>query len=171
MVGAKLDPWGGRMRSPDGSFVVSDLREFPELAKVVAERVWRAWWQGTGYPLEHIEGLVADSLGGAAVPFAVVAHEEGRFLGTASVIRSDLDERPEYTPWVAAVWVDPEHRRRGVGAELVRRAAQAALSGGSDVVYLCALPEKRGFYERLGWQRLEENVGRNGLTVLTLSRT
>jgi hypothetical protein len=28
----------------------------------------------------------------------------------------------------------------------------------------------RAFYERLGWHRLEENVERNGLTVLTLSR-
>jgi GNAT superfamily N-acetyltransferase len=159
------------MSSPDGSFVVSDLRERPEFTETVADRVWRAWWRGKGYPLEYIEGRVAENLNGTAVPFAVVAHEDGLFLGTASVILSDLDERPEYTPWVAAVWVDPEHRRRGVGAALVRKAAQGALESGTDLVYLCALPERRDFYERLGWQRLEENVGRNGLTVLTLSRS
>jgi GNAT superfamily N-acetyltransferase len=159
------------MRLPDGSFIVSDLRERPEFATAVADRVWRAWWQGKGYPLEYIEGRVAESLDGAEMPLAVVAHEDGQFLGTASVIGSDLDERPEYTPWVAAVWVDPAHRGRGVGSALVRKAAQAAFESGIDPVYLCALPDKRAFYERLGWQRLEENVGRNGLTVLTLSRS
>jgi GNAT superfamily N-acetyltransferase len=159
------------MSLPDGSFIVSDLRERPEFAIVVADRIWRAWWQGKGYPLEYIEGRVAESLDGTEMPFAVVAHEDGLFLGTASVIGSDLDERPEYTPWVAAVWVDPAHRQRGVGSALVRKAAQAAFESGIDLVYLCALPEKRAFYERLGWQRLEENVGRNGLTVLTLSRS
>jgi GNAT superfamily N-acetyltransferase len=159
------------MSSPEGSFVVSDLRERPEFTEAVADRVWRAWWQGKGYPLDYIEGRVAESLDGAAVPFAVVAHEDGLFLGTASVIPSDLDERPEYSPWVAAVWVDPEHRRRGIGAALVRKATQGAFESGADLVYLCALPEKRAFYERLGWQRLEENVRRNGLTVLTLARS
>jgi GNAT superfamily N-acetyltransferase len=159
------------MSSPEGSFVVSDLRERPEFTEAVADRVWRAWWQEKGYPLDYIKGRVAESLDGTAVPFAVVAHEDGLFLGTASVILSDLDERPEYTPWVAAVWVDPEHRQRGVGSALVRKAAQGAFKSGTDLVYLCALPEKRAFYERLGWQRLEEDVGRSGLTVLTLSRS
>ncbi|HEV2564979.1 MAG TPA: GNAT family N-acetyltransferase [Microvirga sp.] len=158
------------MSSPQGSFVVSDLREHPGFAKVVANRIWRAWWQGKGYPLHYIEGRVAESLDGTAVPFAAVAHERGEFLGTASVIPSDLEERPEYTPWVAAVWVDPEHRHRGVASALVRKAAQGAFESGADLVYLCALPEKRAFYERLGWQRREENVGEGGLTVLRLSR-
>jgi hypothetical protein len=45
-----------------------------------------------------------------------------------------------------------------------------SLAAARLVVYLCALPDKRDFSERLGWQRLEENVGRNRLTVLTLTR-
>jgi predicted N-acetyltransferase YhbS len=100
----------------------------------------------------------------------VVAHDRDQFLGTASVILSDVEERPEYTPWVAVAWVDPERRRRGVGAPLVQEAAQAAFNCGPELVYLCALLEKRSFYENLGWQRLEENVGEGGLSVLTLSR-
>jgi GNAT superfamily N-acetyltransferase len=158
------------MSLKERSFAVSDLRARPEFSKDVADRVWRAWWKDKGYPLDYIAGQVAENLSSEAIPFAVVAHDGDQFLGTASVIPSDLDERPEYTPWVAAVWVDPEHRRRGVGAALVQEAAQAAFNLGSDLIYLCALPEKRTFYENLGWQRLEENVGEGGLTVLTLSR-
>jgi predicted N-acetyltransferase YhbS len=113
---------------------------------------------------------VAESIDGTAVPFVVVAHKDGLFSGTGSVILSDLDERPEYTPWVAALWVDSEHRRRGVASALVREAPRGAFESGTDLVYLGALPDKRDFSERLGWQRLEENVGRNRLTVLRFSR-
>jgi hypothetical protein len=74
------------MSSPEIFFVVSDLRQRPEFTKAVADRVWQAWWQGRGYPLDYIEGRVAESLDGAAVPFAVVAHEDGQFLGTASAV-------------------------------------------------------------------------------------
>jgi GNAT superfamily N-acetyltransferase len=154
----------------DRPFAVSDLRDRPEFSPLVADRVWQAWWRPKGYPLDYITGRVAENLDPTPIPFAVVAHDGDRFLGTASVIASDLESRPQYTPWVAAVWVDPEHRRRGVGAALVREAARGALNGGVDVVYLCALPEKRGFYERLGWQRLEDDVEKSGLTVLTFSR-
>nr|WP_244564046.1 hypothetical protein [Ensifer aridi] len=47
---------------------------------------------------------------------------------------------------------------------------KATFDLGHDVAYLCALPEKRSFYEAIGWRRLEENVGPHGLTVLTFSR-
>jgi hypothetical protein len=36
------------MSSPEISFVVSDLRERPDFAKAVSDRVWQAWWQGKG---------------------------------------------------------------------------------------------------------------------------
>jgi N-acetylglutamate synthase-like GNAT family acetyltransferase len=159
------------MRSQESVFSVCDLRDCPELAGEVADRVWKAWWKGKGYPLDYITGRVAESLNPEAIPFAVVAHEDGMLLGTASVIPSDLEERPQYTPWAAAVWVDPQYRGRGIGASLVRSATQAAFDTGIDLVYLCALPERSGFYERLGWRRLEENVGHGGLTVLTCNRS
>jgi predicted N-acetyltransferase YhbS len=158
------------MSSKEKTFAISDLRTRPELSKEVADRVWRAWWKDKGYPLDYIVGRVSENLNAEAIPFAMVAHDGDQFLGTASVIPSDLEERPEYTPWIAAVWVDPMHRRRGVGAALVQEAARAAFDCGHDLLYLCALPHKQSFYETFGWRRLEENVGEGGLTVLTLAR-
>ncbi|EHK78899.1 GCN5-like N-acetyltransferase [Sinorhizobium meliloti CCNWSX0020] len=53
---------------------------------------------------------------------------------------------------MAAVWVEAEHRGRGIGRALVRRAAEVAFDLGHEIAYLCALPEKRSFYEGLGWR-------------------
>ena len=79
-----------------------------------------------------------------------------------------MEERPNYSPWVAAVWVDPQHRGKGIGAAIVRQAAEQALKRGFETIYLCALPEKSGFYEQLGWRLLERDVGEHSLRVLYL---
>lgn len=111
-----------------------------------------------------------EMLDDGTLPFGLVAHDGAKYLGSTLIISCDLDERPQYAPWVAAVWVEAEHRGQGIGRALVRHAAESAFSLGYDIAYLCALPEKQSFYEAFGWHRLEENVGPHGLTVLTFSR-
>ena len=144
---------------------VVDLRERPDFAPVVADRVWHAWWKPKGYELAFIEDLVWQNLNNEPIPVALVAHNEGVFLGTVSVIASDLSSRPQYTPWIAALWVDPAHRSKGIGAALVREGAKMAQDLGVDPAYLCALPAKHEFYQRLGWRLIEPGVTEAGLAV------
>ena len=151
------------------SFSVVDLRERPKYAPFVADRVWRAWWKPKGHGLDPIEAFAQKCLQSDPVPSALVAHDGATFLGSALVIASDLDSRPQYTPWVAAVWVEPAHRRKGVGSKLVRAGAEMAKRSGSDQIYLCALPPEHGFYQRLGWHLIEANVTEAGLAVFRSS--
>ena len=146
-------------------FVISDLRQRPEFFDTVADRIWRAWWKADGHPLDHIAGRLRENMKDTPIPLALVAHDGETFLGAASVIASDLEERPQLTPWVAAVWVEPQARRRGVGAALVDRATQDCFGLGIDRVYLCARPQRSGFYEGLGWTPIERDVGLHQLSV------
>jgi GNAT superfamily N-acetyltransferase len=145
--------------------IISDLRRRPEFFETVADRIWRAWWKDRGYPLEYISGRLRENLNAEPIPIALVAHDGPAFLGTASVIASDLAERPQYTPWVAALWVEPQHRSQGVGAALVERATRDCFALGVSRAYLCARPQHSGFYERLQWIAIERDIGAHGLTV------
>jgi len=146
-------------------FTISDLRQRPEFFDAVADRTWQAWWKADDHPLEYISGRLREDLNDAPIPFALVAHDGEAFLGTASVIASDLEERPQLTPWVAAVWVEPQARQRGVGGALVDRATQDCFALGVRRAYLCARPQRSNFYRRLGWIPIERDVGRHGLSV------
>ena len=146
-------------------FTISDLRQRPEFFDTVADRIWRASWKEIGYPLDYITGRLKENLNAEPLPIALVAHDGAEFFGTASVIASDLEERPQLTPWVAAVWVEPHARSRGVGGALVERAAHDCFALGIARAYLCARPALTGFYERLGWIPVERDVGERGLTV------
>jgi GNAT superfamily N-acetyltransferase len=147
--------------------LISDLRDRPDFAATVADRVWRAFWKKDGHPLELLTGLVHQNFGPGPIPTALVAHEGERFLGTVSIIASDEEARPQYTPWVAALWVEPEHRRRGIGALLVEKAVLFAFNTGAERVYLLSRAHRCAFYKGLGWIVLEVDAPEDGMFILS----
>ena len=147
------------------AFTISDLRRRPEFFDTVAIRIWQAWLEAEGVSLDYISARLRENMSDTPIPFALVAHDGEAFLGTSSVIASDLAERAQLTPWVAAVWVEEKARGHGVGAALVNRAAQDCFALAFDRAYLCARPRMSGFYERLGWNVIERKVGLHQLSV------
>jgi RimJ/RimL family protein N-acetyltransferase/GNAT superfamily N-acetyltransferase len=127
--------------------------------------VWRAWWKPGGVPLERITSGLAEMMKGERIPFAIVAHDGDAFLGSTLAIASDLDERPQFSPWVAAVWVEPQHRLKQVGRSLVGHAARTLFARGFARVYLCASANRRNFYISQGWAPIEEKIGAHAQTV------
>ncbi|MBB3020512.1 putative N-acetyltransferase YhbS [Microvirga lupini] len=111
-----------------------------------------------------LTGLVQENRGPGPIPTALVAHEGGHFLGTVSLIECDEDTRPQYTPWVAALWVEPEHRHRRIGAALVEKAVEFAFGTGTQRVYLLAGPHRHSYYARLGWSVIEQTE--DGMFIL-----
>lgn len=145
---------------------LSDLRDMPSFAGIVAERIWEAWWRAENVRLESVRERLEESFGPEAVPSTFVAHADKVFLGTVSLIHDDMPERPLLSPWVAALWVDPSHRNKGIGAALALHAAQAAFAAGYKRVYLCTQAQTAPYYLRQGWQRIETDIG--GLDILAL---
>jgi hypothetical protein len=63
------------------------------------------------------------------MPRTFILLADGESVGTASLAAHDLDERPDLTPWLAGVFVDPHTRGRGYAANLIaaiEHEAQAA---------------------------------------------
>lgn len=152
------------------NFAISDLRQRPEFFGVVADRIWQAWWESRGVALSEIRERLTDNMTDAPLPLALVAHEADQFLGTASLIASDLDARPHLSPWVAAVWTEPAARKQGVGRALVNRACAAGFALDHDHVYLCAAPALWAYYASLGWTPVEGGVGPREMTVFARHR-
>jgi GNAT superfamily N-acetyltransferase len=147
------------------TFQISDLRQEPEFFDTVADRIWRAWWKPHGYSFEHITKGLSEMMKGERIPFAIVAHSGSEFLGSTLGIASDMEARPHYSPWVAAVWVEPQHRLKDVGRSLVGHAAQTLFARGFARIYLCSSPKRLNFYTRQGWVPIEENIGEHLQTV------
>jgi predicted N-acetyltransferase YhbS len=80
-----------------------------------------------------------------------------------------MDTHPELTPWLAALIVLPEYRRRRIGEALVRRCEAEAGAAGFERIYLFA-SNARTYYPRLGWVPMAEDFY-EGEPVVIMSRS
>ncbi|MDE2444587.1 MAG: GNAT family N-acetyltransferase [Alphaproteobacteria bacterium] len=148
---------------------ISNLNAVPPFKEVVADRIWKAWWRHHGHLLQVVTDFFDALPLERGIPFALVAHEGETYFGSVLAVASDLDDRPELSPWVAALWVEPDHRNKGIGAALAKAARTEILNLGYDAAFLCATAEKRIMYQNQGWTLLEKSVGEHALDVFELS--
>ena len=87
----------------------------------------------------------------------LVAEDGGQLVGSAHVtVLGHIGRSLSRSAVVEAVVVDPAYRRKGVGAALMRAAAEAAREAGCYKLTLTSNLARTGahrFYSRLGWKR------------------
>ena len=128
---------------------VVHLFEHPECLGAVARWIHEEWWADKpGHTVETMEARLGEAIHPDAIPLSLVALDMGRPVGTVNLVANDNEERPDLTPWLAALLVLPEHRDHGVGSELVRALAGNAGRLGVPKMYLGTdIPQ---FYSKLG---------------------
>jgi GNAT superfamily N-acetyltransferase len=122
----------------------------PDLARLVAEWRVRAFFDHPGgYTVEAMTTLILAPIGGPNATF--VLFDGAQPVGTAGLMREDLESRPDLTPWLGGLYVQPAFRGRGHAASLVRRVEDAARDASIAVLWLYTLNAAE-LYRRLGWQ-------------------
>jgi len=101
------------------------------------------------------------------IPTSFVAISGENPIGFACLVHQDMETHKHLTPWLAGVYVIPEQRRQGIGTRLVLHAMAEAKELSITTLYLFT-PDKKSFYERLGWNVLEQTDYR-GVNVFVMS--
>lgn len=133
---------------------IEQLARRTELLPTVAAWIYEEWWQDiAGSSVSKLMDLLRDHLVPDHLPLTLVASLDTLPVGTATLLAHDIgtEHWPHLSPWLAAVYVVPEYRRRGIGASLVNAIVSEAAAAGTDVLYLLTAG-REGFYARLGWE-------------------
>ena len=85
---------------------------------------------------------------------ALIAHRDGIPAGTCLLVPSEIDPMHALTPWLAGLYVTPEHRCEGVGEALVRAIEAQARARGHQRLYLYT-DTAVAYYQRLGWRTVD----------------
>ncbi len=135
---------------------VVPLVERPDLVEQVSAWGFAEWGHlNPGQTLEQRTVRIRGKMNVDRVPIAFVAlDEEDRIAGTASLIFDDLEDDPR-NPWLASVFVPPEHRKKGIASALVRTVEDAARRLGYSRLYLFTSSAPT-LYAGLGWRALEQ---------------
>ncbi len=148
--------------------LIDYLSDHLEFVDTLAQWHHKEWaYLRPGDTLEaRITRLRADC-GREEIPTVFVAVSGGTLLGSAMLIDHDMDTRMDLSPWLAGVFVAPDHRRQGIGSALVRRVVECATTLGVTRLYLYT-PSAERLYSKLGWSALERTIYQ-GVNVMVMS--
>ncbi len=147
--------------------IVTTLARRPDLLPTVAEWVWQQWWRGWGRTLDETMAIYADCRAELGAPQTFVLLAGDQPVGTATLARKDLEERPDLTPWLAGVFVVPAARGRGYVTHLLAAFDNACCRAAIPQAWLYTTTAEP-VYLRAGWQRAEvvERINKPPATLM-----
>jgi N-acetylglutamate synthase-like GNAT family acetyltransferase len=126
----------------------------PDLLPVIAGWLWHEWWKNWGRSFEETQAIYAECRAEVGAPQTLVLLSDDAPIGTVTLARNDLDERPELTPWLAGVFVIPERRGRGYVYRMLEAFDAACRIADIKTAWLYTNTAER-VYLRAGWQTVE----------------
>ena len=133
-----------------------------QYADRVTDWLWHAFG-GDGLSRAFFASIIDHSQRPGALPLTFIAVEGNKLLGTVGLWRCDLISRQDLWPWMAALYVAPEARGRGLAGQLQRHVMSYAAQLGYTGLHLYSAC--RDFYERFGWQYLGDALDYPDTTV------
>jgi predicted N-acetyltransferase YhbS len=151
---------------------IHHLYELPQETSRVAEWIYREFWMDKeGYRPEHFEHLLLKATSKNEMPLSLLARVGEEPAGTINLIENDDERRTHLRPWLAALYVVPKFRRKGVGGTLVRALLDEAWRLNFNELYLGT--DNPTFYKKLGATFFEQankelvimKFERNGINI------
>ncbi|MEN0614815.1 GNAT family N-acetyltransferase [Klebsiella indica] len=142
--------------------IIQPLSAAPQYAGQVTEWLWRAFG-GDMLPQAFFASIIGHSQTPGALPVTFIAVENEKLLGTVGLWRCDLISRQDLYPWMAALYVAPEARGKGLAGTLQQHVIRYARTQGYSALFLYSAC--RDFYERFGWQYIGEGLDYPATTV------
>jgi GNAT superfamily N-acetyltransferase len=133
--------------------LVVSTSERPDLAPVVAAWLWAEFSRARGSSLEETLAAVRISAT-ARMPHTFVLLVEGKPVGTASLAAQDLETRPDLTPWLASVFIEPAARGQGLAAHLIGAVEDECRRRSIPTLWLYTRSAEK-VYRRAGWRTVE----------------
>ena len=144
------------------------LADRPEFIPTLAEWHFREWaYLRPGDSIANRIRLLQQRSGRRKLPITFVASSGAEILGSAMLIHHEMDTRPQYTPWLAGLFVAPAHRQHGVGRALTQHIISEAAARGFAILYLFT-PSAESFFSHLGWSIVERTRYRDAdVTIMS----
>lgn len=94
-------------------------------------------------------------------PITFIAIEDNKCVGTISIFKNDLKTQNDLTPWLSALYVEPNYRKRGIAENLITTVLHKVKDLGYKTIYL-RTEHTADYYKKLGWSFEKEAIDERG---------
>lgn len=119
------------------TFRLELLADHPEVLRSLKE-----WFEGKWNPYYGPNGPgdatadLQESCNRDELPITVVAFLDDEVVGTAALKMESVSTHKHLTPWLGALLVKPEYRRRGIAELLIKEIENKAKDFGFHIIYV-----------------------------------
>lgn len=145
------------------------LTDYPHFADVCAAWAFGQWGSQRGGTLERTRHRFALCSKPSEDFLTLLMIDGDRPLGMASLWPSDDHHRMDLSPWLAGVFVHPDHRRQGIAQRLEQAIVSAAQQRGHPVLHLIT-DHSEALYAGWDWQTIEHRQQYGGEVVVMEKR-
>ena len=97
-------------------------------------------------------------------PITFICIIDNECIGTVSVYENDFKERPQYSPWLASLYVKPKYRDKKMGQQLITYLISHLKALNYSELYL-KTENASEYYKKLGWKLVESVNNQDADTV------
>ncbi|MEO1259266.1 MAG: GNAT family N-acetyltransferase [Bacteroidota bacterium] len=132
---------------------IFELSEKPAFFEKAVHYFWSCWGNEGNFIfyqdcMRH--SMNAENL----LPKFYILLDHEKIIASYALLTNDIISRQDLMPWFACLFVNKDHRKKGIAAELLRHGLQQAKLKGFDHLYLSS--DLVGFYEKNGWKHIAE---------------
>lgn len=138
----------------------------PGVIPIIAGWHWEEWGHHRpGDTVDNVIERISQRTHRDRLPLSYIAYDGEDPVGTASLIRHDMDSRLELSPWLAGVFVLPAFRRQGIGSGLVNLVVEKSTTLGFDRIFLYSR-SAIVLYRCLGWETIDRVLYRGDIVEI-----
>ena len=128
---------------------ITELSERPDLLEASIKYFWSCWGNESNYIF--YKNCIENSLKPVnALPKFYLALSENKIIGSYALLTNDLISRQDLMPWLACLYVNEEHRKKGVAEKLLNHGLKQSFEKGFSELFLSTGLEN--FYEKKDWR-------------------
>ncbi len=142
------------------NYKITYLADHSDLVSTCASWAFDTWGKyNSSYTLDKRIDSFSQHCNKDRIPLTILALNENDVPIGMSSLRSNDGIRPDLSPWLGSVYVDPPFRNKGVASQLVREIHKVAQELGFPKIYLLTYEDTLPtWYAKLGWTDIGTDV-------------
>lgn len=134
---------------------IATLAENKHYYKDVSQMIYQQFVLGTAskMTLKDVEHFFKNT-NIDVFPITFISIIDNECVGTVSVFENDFKERPQYFPWLASLYVKPNHRDKKIGQHLITHLLHHLKTLNYSEVYL-KTENASEYYKKRNWHLIE----------------
>lgn len=109
----------------------------PELAGLLYQE-WADLYQAAGIDQAQLQQVLTERTAVDKLPITLLLVKDGELIGAGSIKLTEPGTKEGVSPWLAGIFVKPQHRGLGFGRDIVLALEAKARQLGVEALYLSA---------------------------------